>query len=66
MFYLEPPEEVGVGADVEAVVVEVLPGGVDLGPLLRSPSLGIELPCLPPREVVQAKQVRITLAFSQL
>lgn len=64
--YLEPPEEVGAGADLEAVVVEVLAGGLDLGPFLGSPGLRVKLPYLPPHEVVQAEQVGVVRSLSNL
>lgn len=64
--YLKPPEKVGAWLDLEPVVVEVLSSLLDLPSLLWCPGVGIELPYLPPHEVVQAEEVGILRPHADL
>ncbi|KAI6689736.1 hypothetical protein NL676_026564 [Syzygium grande] len=66
VMYVHAPEEVAAGLDLVAVVVEVPAGGLDLGALLGSAGLRVELPNLPPHVVVGAVQVGTVLSFRSL
>lgn len=57
--YLEPPEKVAAGLNLEPILVEIETGGLHLRDLFRRARLRVELPYLPPHVVVRAVQVRV-------